>query len=387
MSPSTRRRRRRRRAGRSPGLLIAHVGPAEPIDEGAADLPHAPALPRAGRAARRRGRQRIDRCRRRCSIRACCSNADVLVIRDVADPDLLPIVAARRRQRKLSVYEITQPPVRGAARRRAHRRAARTWSQRSLRPLLARQADCLQLSTPALDAHCAALNPRRAVFPNQLWDAPPPTPARRPGSRRDRLGGIARAPRGPARRDPGAGRHPRTAPGGRARGDDRRDACGRCWTCCRRGACRSRPGARSRATTASSRASTSASRRCAPTAYNRCLGDTRFIEYAAHGVLAVCADLEPYRDVVRPGETGYLFADAAELETVLERALAEGEVRAAIPARAARYAASERIERRHAARPPRVLPVGRRADGIRDQGPRTRRRFRRPSCATNATPP
>ena len=58
--------------------------------------------------------------------------------------------------------------------------------------------------------------------------------------------------------------------------------------------------------------------------------------------------LEPYREVVRPGETGYLFADAAELETVLERALAEGDVRAAIPARAARYAASERLERRHA---------------------------------------
>ena len=107
----------------------------------------------------------------------------------------------------------------------------------------------------------------------------------------------------------------------------------------------------------------------APTPYNRCLADTRFMEYAAHGVLAVCADLEPYREVVRPGETGYLFADAAELETVLERALVEGDVRAAIPARAARYAASERLERRHAARSPRLLPVRRRADGIRDQGP------------------
>ena len=108
----------------------------------------------------------------------------------------------------------------------------------------------------------------------------------------------------------------------------------------------------------------------APTAYNRCVGDTRFVEYAAHGVLAVCADLEPYREVVRPGETGYLFADAAELETVLERALAEGEVRAAIPARAARYAASDRNERRHAKDRLGLLPVGRRADGLRDQGPK-----------------
>ena len=73
-----------------------------------------------------------------------------------------------------------------------------------------------------------------------------------------------------------------------------------------------------------------------PTAYNRCRDDVRFIEYAAHGVLAVCADLEPFREVRAPGQTGFLFRDAAELETVLERALAEAEVRAAIPARAAR---------------------------------------------------
>jgi hypothetical protein len=74
----------------------------------------------------------------------------------------------------------------------------------------------------------------------------------------------------------------------------------------------------------------------------------RFIEYAAHGVLAICADLEPYRAAVRPGQTGFLFRDAAELETVIERALAEPEVRAAIPERAAR-AVGERLERLHAA--------------------------------------
>ena len=86
----------------------------------------------------------------------------------------------------------------------------------------------------------------------------------------------------------------------------------------------------------------------APTAYNRCRDDLRFIEYAAHGVLAICADLEPFREVVRPGQTGFLFRDTAELETVLERVLAEAELRAAIPARAARTAA-ERLERPHAA--------------------------------------
>jgi tetratricopeptide (TPR) repeat protein len=73
----------------------------------------------------------------------------------------------------------------------------------------------------------------------------------------------------------------------------------------------------------------------------------RFLEYAAHGVLAVCADLEPYRGPVRPGQTGLLFGDAAELETVLERALAEPELRVAMTLEAARLVADTRVERRH----------------------------------------
>ena len=126
-----------------------------------------------------------------------------------------------------------------------------------------------------------------------------------------------------------------------------------------------------------------------PSPYDRCRSDIRFVEYAAHGVLAICAELDPYRDVVRPGQTGYLYRDVTELETVLERALAEGEVRAAIPARAARYVASERLET--GARPgaARVLSRGRRPD--RDDAgrggaaaasvpaSRARRRARRPA--------
>ncbi len=52
-----------------------------------------------------------------------------------------------------------------------------------------------------------------------------------------------------------------------------------------------------------------------PDGYNRCATDLRFLEYAARGVLAVCADADPFRELVRPGQTGFLFRDAAELET------------------------------------------------------------------------
>jgi len=329
-----------------PGLLIAHVGPAEPIDEGAA-------LYRTQQPCRALG-ELADVAVISGSILSpglfdsrVLVNADVLVIRDVADPDLLPILAARRRRRKLSVYEITRhlfasPPG-------PYEPATRVPDlvQRSLRPLLARQTDCLQVSTPALDAHCAALNPRRAVFPNQLWDAPPPAPARRPdrvvigwaGSHvhREDLRAVVPALAGVLERHPEVEVAVMTEAAVRPVLD-------------------ALPAARVTFTPWGSLASyyrfletiDIGIAPLAPTAYNRCLTDTRFMEYAAHGVLAVCADLEPYREVVRPGETGYLFADVAELETVLERALVEGEVRAAIPARAARYTTSERNERRHA---------------------------------------
>ena len=51
---------------------------------------------------------------------------------------------------------------------------------------------------------------------------------------------------------------------------------------------------------------------------------------------------------MRPGQTGLCFRDVAELETVLERALAEPDLRASIVVRAARQVASDRLERRHA---------------------------------------
>jgi tetratricopeptide (TPR) repeat protein len=82
-----------------------------------------------------------------------------------------------------------------------------------------------------------------------------------------------------------------------------------------------------------------------PTEYNRCRDDGRYLEYAAHGVLAVCADLEPYRGPVRPGHTGFLFRDAGELETVLERVLVDAELRASVTAAASREVGAERLQR------------------------------------------
>jgi tetratricopeptide (TPR) repeat protein len=272
-------------------------------------------------------------------------DADVLVIQSVADPDLLPVIAARRRNGRLTIYEIGDHVF-------AHRAAdllsatGEDLVARSLPPQLARQADGLQLATTALDAQFAAFNPRRAVFPSQLWD-PPAAPANRAA---DRLV-IGWAGTGAEAADLAlaipalAGvleRHPEVRVA--IMGDP---ALG--------GALASLPAARASFVPAGSFESEQRFLReldigiapLAPTAYNRCRDDVRFLEYAANGVLAICADLEPYRDLVRPGHTGFLFRDTAELETVLERALAEPELRAAIPGRAARTVA-DRLERPHA---------------------------------------
>jgi tetratricopeptide (TPR) repeat protein len=329
-----------------PPLLVVQVGPPESLDRG-------PAVHRTLQPCRALGELPDLTVVSGFSLSPALYSeglllaADVLVLRAVADPDLLPIIAARRRQGRLTAYEIDGPVFAPAHPASAHLEG---WPgradlvARSLLPQLARQADCLQLATAALETRFAQLNPRRAVFPSQLWEPPAPPPVR-PTDRvvigwagtRDERSDLALAL--PAL----AGvldRHPEARV--TILGDpELADLLG------------ALPAARVSFVPAGS-----AERHqrfldgidiglapLAPTALNRCSGDLRFVDYAAHHVLAVCADLEPYRDVVRPGQTGFLFRDGAELETVLERVLAEPELRAAIPARAAGYA-SERIERR-----------------------------------------
>ncbi|HEY6477360.1 MAG TPA: glycosyltransferase [Polyangia bacterium] len=336
-----------------PPLLIVQIGPPEPLDRGAA-------IYRTVQPCRALG-EMTDVTVISGSIfspalfgpepsggteRSLLLAADVLVLRDVADPDLLPIIAARRRNGRLTAYEIgshvlARPLLDGMT------TAGTDLAARSLPPQLARQADCLQLTTAALEAQFAGLNPRRAVLPSQLWDAPAIVP-RRTGNRVVIGWAGTSAERGdlelalPAL----AGvldRHPEVRVA--IMGDPELQAVLAPLPAARLSFIPS--GSYERAQRFLDEIDIGIAP-LEPTPYNRCRDDVRFIEYAAHGVLAICADLEPYRDVVRPGQTGFLFRDGGELETVLERALAEEEVRAAIPARAAR-AAAERLERPHAA--------------------------------------
>lgn len=328
------------------GLLIVQVGPPESLDEG-------PAIYRSLQPCRALGELADVSVVSGSTLSPELAHADlllsadVLVVRDAAVPDLLPIFAARRRHRRLTAYELTAHPFAAPV---GEPSAARTpdLSTRSLTPLLAQQADAVQFSSATLESELGWLGARRAVLPSQLWEGPPPLPLRRldrvvigwggTAAHREDLRAVVPALAGVLERHPEARVAIMSDESVRPVLDplpsDRVSFA---------------PFGTLEAYYRFLEGIDVGLAPLAPTAYNRCRSDVRFIEYAAHGVLALCADLEPYREVVRPGQTGFLYRDVGELETVLERVLAEGEVRAAVPARAARQIGSERLERRHAA--------------------------------------
>jgi tetratricopeptide (TPR) repeat protein len=274
--------------------------------------------------------------------------ADVLVLSEAAEPDLLPILDARRRAHRLTIYELNAHPLapppgaRTAARARDH-------VTRGMPLHLARHADGVQFATPALEARFGTVNARRAVFPSHRWEAPAvgSSNTRRPGRVVIGWGGTAShaadLPTVAGALRAIVERHPEVDVS--VMGDASLFA-----------PFADLPASRFAYTPAGTPVEYERFLEgvdiglapLLPTAYNRCRSDVRLLEYAARGVLAVCADLEPYRDSVQVGQTGFLFRDAAELETVLQRALAEPDLRAAIAARAARYVADERLEHAHA---------------------------------------
>jgi tetratricopeptide (TPR) repeat protein len=79
-----------------------------------------------------------------------------------------------------------------------------------------------------------------------------------------------------------------------------------------------------------------------PTEYNRCRSDVKLLEYAAHGVAGIYADLEPYRDVVVHGQTGLLYQTEAELLRHLDALAADAALRQRLRTQAHRYVSEQR---------------------------------------------
>jgi glycosyltransferase involved in cell wall biosynthesis len=266
------------------------------------------------------------------------SAADVLVIRDVADADLLPVLALRRREGRLTIFEPGSRLLPGPL------TDAGDLAHRGLAPQLARLADGLQVPGWGLEAQLDGINPRRARFVSQLWEAPSPARARGAG-RELTIGWMGTAAE---RQDLAAAlpalinvlqRHPeaRLALLSDAELGDLLAPL---------------PRDRVSVTRAESFSDTqhfldTLDVGIVPLAAgepDRFLSDVRALEYAERGVLAICADAEPFRELIRPGQTGFLFRDTGELETALERTLADPQLREELVGQALQ-AAGERLER------------------------------------------
>lgn len=83
-----------------------------------------------------------------------------------------------------------------------------------------------------------------------------------------------------------------------------------------------------------------------PTRFNLCKSDLKFIECAAHGVVAM-ASPTVYGATIRDGETGLLFRSPDEFEAGLNRLLDDAALRRSIVEAAHRYVAEERMLSAH----------------------------------------
>lgn len=278
--------------------------------------------------------------------------ADVLVLGEAADPDLLPALEARRRRQKLTIYEVRSHLLAPAAAARGQERS-RDLLRRSMPPMLARRSDGMQLASAALEERFRHLNARRAVFPSQLWEAPPaPSPRRHTRFVVGWAGGLAHADdlraAAPTLRAIAA-RHPEVDLA--FMGDP-----GLAEVLAGAGA--PLEGLAPERLSFASQAGEDelaaflgtldvALGPLLATEVNRCRTDARFLESTANGACFVGADLDPYREAVRAGETGLLFHDAAALEAALERVLGDRTLAPALAARAAREVGETRLERQH----------------------------------------
>jgi SAM-dependent methyltransferase len=83
-----------------------------------------------------------------------------------------------------------------------------------------------------------------------------------------------------------------------------------------------------------------------PTRFNTLKSDLKFIECAAHGVVAL-ASPTVYSGTIRPGETGLIFGSPAECEALLAQLIADAPLRDRLAAAAYRYVADQRLLAQH----------------------------------------
>jgi tetratricopeptide (TPR) repeat protein len=280
------------------------------------------------------------------------TSADVLVLCDVIDPDLFRVLDARRAAGRLTVYEVND-----------HFLSPQSWSPtaylaenlvvRSLSSQLAAQADGIQVTAPEIRREFGRLHTRWAVFANQLQDVPPlppPLPAPAPGERvwlgwggslghREDVRWVWPALRAALDRHPSLGLSVMASP-------ELRDL----FTGVAPDRLRFTPAGSLERYYEFLRGLYLGVCPLLPTDFNRCRSDVKFVEFAAHGIPVLCADLAPYRDSLAhaPAPRGMLFGSLEMLGLCIDRLLLDRAYWLQMRANAYAYVSEHRREQDHA---------------------------------------
>jgi tetratricopeptide (TPR) repeat protein len=266
--------------------------------------------------------------------------SDVLIVNNLCDPDILPVVRNRKDSGKLTVYELSDDlndippsnPVRGF------------YSQAKnllLIKRLANYCDALQFSSPELQKKFGYLNSVSEVFPNQMLEIPPARDSNPSkmltvgwGGSLGHLQDMERIS-GPlidwimSRKD--VRLHLMCAESIRAL-FDRLPA--------------------ERITTFETgslqdyyKFVSQLDIGLAPLediAFNRSRSDVKFLEYAAHAVVPVVQAVGPYLESVRHGKTGFLFSSTKDLISLLDKLASDISLVNGVAAEAHAYVLRER---------------------------------------------
>lgn len=272
--------------------------------------------------------------------------ADVLILKNICDPDFLPLIQQRRAQGKITVYELADDLC-----------AVEPWNpvyffyrdreNQDLFKRLCHCCDALQFSVPELRRIYGYLNPVSVVFPNQMAALPPERALETPreivvgwGGSHGHLQDMAEIS------------------GALVRWVSRKDkvrlhlmCSDPIWELFDALA----PEKKKRFQTGSleqyHRFLDTIHIGLAPlkdTAFNRSRSDVKFLEYAAHAAVPVVRLLEPYRSTVIDGETGFFFRDQEEMISILDGLSTDAERRFSVGKAAREYVAADRMEKDHA---------------------------------------
>ncbi len=272
--------------------------------------------------------------------------ADVLVLRNITEADLLPIIAERRERRLLTVFEVSDDAA-----------AVQPWSivyafrsnpdNHRLFLRLSLACDATQYTVDELQRVYGYLNANGQVFANQLSPIPDALP---PKSENEFVIGWG-------------GSHGHL-------GDMRKavDVLSR-WVMAHDDACLAIMGTGPIRELYAGLPDHKKRQRGTSTihdyydflqplhvgiapleddAFNRSRSDVKFLEYAAYGAAAVVSDLLPYQETVVHGRRGFRFGSAEQLVHVLDEVHANPELRKRVTSEAYAYVKAERRQEHHA---------------------------------------